>query len=198
MSEKVEIVAVLGSVTAPGRLQGAVEAMLDRARSRDALSTTLLNLAELDVALADGRPADQLGDDTARVIEQVSAADAVIFATPVYRGSLTGALKNLLDQLPVSALARKPVGIISMGAAPQHYLGAERHLRDVLAFFGALLAPVACYLMSTDFEDGVLRAAAADQLDELIDGLITISRCLAGSERQLGPAPLAQSTRPRS
>jgi len=34
----------------------------------------------------------------------------------------------------------------------------------------------------------VLRAAAADQLDELIDGLVTISRALADSERQLGPA----------
>jgi FMN reductase len=184
----------LGSVTPPGRLQGAVEGMLERA-SGDGVATALLNLAQLSVALADGRPPEQLGDDTARIVEQVSAADAVIFATPVYRGSLTGVLKNLLDQLPVSALQGKAVAIVSMGAAPQHYLGAERHLRDVLAFFGAVVAPVASYLVSADFEDGVLRAAAAARLDEQLQGLVALARALASAGPALGPAVLAQSAR---
>lgn len=197
MGEKLEIVAILGSVTPPGRLQGAVEGLLERATARDEIVTALLNLADLKVAAADGRPADRLGDDTLAIIERVSAADAVILATPVYRGSLTGVLKNLLDQLPVASLQSKPVAIISMGAAPQHYLGAERHLRDVLAYFGAVLAPVAGYLVSSDFEDGVLRAAPATQLDELVDGLVAMTRALAGNERRLGPAVLAESGRPR-
>jgi FMN reductase len=57
----------------------------------------------------------------------------VLLATPVYRGSLTGTLKNLLDHVPVGALQGKPVGIVAMGATDHHFLGAERHLRDVAA-----------------------------------------------------------------
>ena len=85
----------------------------------------------------------------------------MLCATPVYRGSMTGTLKNLLDHVPVEALRDKPVAIVAMGASDHHYLGAERHLRDVLAFFGALVVPTACYLSSRDFEDGVPGARAA-------------------------------------
>lgn len=55
----------------------------------------------------------------------VGAADAVVFATPVYRGSMTGALKNLFDALPVSTLEGKPVRLVAMGASRHHFLGAE-------------------------------------------------------------------------
>jgi len=41
----------------------------------------------------------------------------VLLATPIYRGSLTGALKNLLDHVPVSALRGTPVALVAMGAS---------------------------------------------------------------------------------
>ena len=56
-------------------------------------------------------------------------ADAVLMASPVYRGSYTGALKNLLDLTPVDALRNKPVGIVAMGATLHHYLGVDGQLR---------------------------------------------------------------------
>ena len=40
----------------------------------------------------------------------------MLLASPVYRASFTGALKNLLDLTPVEALRAKPVGIVAMGA----------------------------------------------------------------------------------
>ena len=81
---------------------------------------------------------------------------------------MTGTLKNLLDHVPVEALRDKPVAIVAMGASDHHYLGAERHLRDVLAFFGALVVPTASYLSSADFDDGVPGERAAAELDALI------------------------------
>ena len=187
----IELVAVLGSVTPPGRLRGALEQALARAQAQ-ALVPRLLDLAELRIAFADGRPAGELGDDTASTIDLLREADAVLLATPVYRGSLTGALKNLLDHVPVDALREKPIGIAAMGASTHHFLGAERHLRDVLAFFGATLAPTAAYLTNADFQDGRATDAAAGQLDALIAGLARLAAAL-GDERRaaLGPAPLA-------
>jgi FMN reductase len=161
------LVAIVGSATPPGRLRRAVAAALDRASAAGA-DVDLIDLAELTIAPADGRPPAELADDTATVLAQIAGADAVLLATPVYRGSLTGVLKNLLDHVPVEALERKPVAIVAMGASQHHYLGAERHLRDILSFFGADVLPVATYLISADFADGEPIPGAAAELDALV------------------------------
>ena len=112
------IVAVLGSVTPPGRLSRAVGEALSRAGARG-IDTALIDLATLRLPFADGSPLD---GDAARVVEQLASAEAVLFATPVYRASITGSLKNLLDLTPVEALESKPCGIVAMGATPHHFL----------------------------------------------------------------------------
>lgn len=149
----------------------------------------MLDLGQMRLGFADGRPADQLDDDTGRLVAEVSDAEAVVLATPIYRATLTGALKNALDLLPIEALKDKPVGIVSMGATLHHFLGAESHLRDILAWFGALTAPNAVYLSSADFENGVLAKGAAARLDELIGTLERLTA--AAGVLPLGPTPLA-------
>jgi FMN reductase len=190
-SEAVQIVAVLGSVTAPGRLHTALEQALARAAEHPGTATRLLDLAELRIAFADGRAPSELGDDTAEVVALLSEADVVLLATPVYRGSLTGALKNLLDQLPVEALEGKVTAIVAMGQTKHHFLGAERHLRDVLAFFGAVVAPVASYLSAEDFSDGVPLQRASQELDELLTSTIALALALRGRPLPSAPRPLA-------
>lgn len=183
------LLAVLGSVTPPGRLRAAVEQALGRAGAAG-VDTRLIDLAEHAVAFADGRDPAALGDDTAAVVGAVAGADAVLFATPVYRGSMTGALKNLFDQLPVPALDGKVVALAAMGASDHHFLGADRHLRDVLAFFGALVTPVSVYLTGADFPDGAPGERAADALDESIAGALALASATHGLV-PLGPRPLA-------
>src|ERR1700722_19724455 len=179
-TQTLEIVAVLGSVTPPGRLKRALEQALARADQNPRAHTTLVDLADVQIAQAAGRAPEQLGDDTAALVQTITSADVVLFAPPVYRGSLTGSLKNLLDQLPVESLEGKVCAAVTMGQAPQHYLGAERHLRDVLAFFGAVLAPVASYLTAADFLDGEPGPRASTELDELITTASELALALGG------------------
>ena len=128
----------------PGRLHTSRRPRLWRACRRP---TAPIDLAERRIAFADGRPPAELGDDTAAVVESPGAAlTPSCSPRPIYRGSLTGALKNLLDHVPLAALHGKPVALVAMGASDHHYLGAERHLRDLLAFFGAHTLPTAVYL----------------------------------------------------
>jgi FMN reductase len=180
------LVGVLGSVTPPGRLHAALGVALERAQGAE---TTLLDLGAVRVSFADGRDAADYGDDTATVVSTISRADAVVLASPVYRGTYTGALKNLLDLLPVDALRNKPVGIVAMGYTLHHYLGVEQQLRAVLAWFGALTAPTAVYLTPGDFEDGRVADAAVTQLDDLVATVIALSARARGLS--LGPIPLA-------
>lgn len=186
------LLAIVGSVTPPGRLLSATRWLLDSASaSRKDLEVELINLADKKVAFADGRPPEQYKDDTAAIIESVRAANGVIIASPVYRGSFTGALKNLLDHLPVESLAGKPVGIIAMGATQHHFLGVDWHLRDVLAWFGALLVPTSVYLASADFVEGQLTENAKQDLTDLADAVIKLKEVAPRAGSFLGPRPLA-------
>ncbi len=187
-----KLLAIVGSVTPPGRLLNATRWLLDNAReSLTDLEVELINLADKKITFADGRPPEQYRDDTAAIIERVRAADGVIFASPVYRGSFTGALKNLLDHLPLESLAGKPVGIIAMGATQHHFLGVDWHLRDVLAWFGALVAPTSAYLVSADFVDGQLTASAQQDLKDLARAVIKLKEVAPAAGSFLGPRPLA-------
>jgi FMN reductase len=191
----VDVRVVLGSTTPPGRMHRAVEGAIERAD----FEADLLDLGTLKLGFADGTPAEDVGDDTATAIAAVDSARAVIFATPVYRGSLTGSLKNLFDLLPVPTLQGKVVGLVAMGASDDHYLGAERHLRDVLAFFGALPLPVAVYLNGGDFEDGVPGERAATVLDQLFASTAATAAALDGVEALAEPLPLAaKAIKPRT
>ena len=187
------IAALLGSVTPPGRLASAVSGALSRA-AQGGHAVTLLDLGTMRIGFADGRPLEQLTDDSAVLVRTISEAAAVILATPVYRGTLTGALKNALDLLPVEALQGKPVGIVAMGATLHHYLGAESHLRDILAWFGAFTLPTGVYLSSADFSDGVLSERAAGSLDQLLAAAVSLAD--AAGALTPGPAPLAAASRP--
>jgi FMN reductase len=187
------VVGILGSVTPPGRLSRALAAALAAARDLDpSIDTDLIDLGEYRIGFADGRPLEQLEDDTTAIVKRVQDATGVILASPVYRGSFTGVLKNLLDLLPVEALQAKPCGILAMGASQHHYLGVDWHLRAVLAWFGALVAPVSVYLTSADFSEGVILEPARNELNGLAGAVLAMERAASSlGPGELGPPPLA-------
>jgi FMN reductase len=191
-----KLTAVLGSVTPPGRLLKALVTMTVAAKAADpGLEADIVNLADVRIAFADGRAPDAYGDDTASVVNRVSAADIVVLASPVYRASFTGALKNLVDHLPVEALMGKPCGIIAMGATAHHFLSVEWHLRDVLTWFGALVPPTGVYLSSADFVEGELVDSARADLSALAEALIRLRAIAPAAGMPLGPTPLSARRR---
>lgn len=191
-----KLAIVIGAATPPGRLARAVATLAEQAQAaRPDLQVTVLDLAALKVEICDGRPVESYNEDTRRAVRAVAEASAVILASPVYRATYTGVLKNLIDLLPVEALEDKPVGILAMGASPHHYLGVDGQLRPVLAWFGALAAPTSVYLTSQDFNaEGRLAAdSARDELGALAETVLTLAERLEGG--QFGPTPLAAKAR---
>ncbi|MGC5362921.1 NADPH-dependent FMN reductase [Streptomyces sp. DT24] len=124
-------------------------------------------------------------EDAVRLIGE---ADAVVVASPVYRGSITGTLKILIDMLPNESLRSKPVGILTVAAAPHHFLSAERHLRDILGWFGAVTAPNSAFFVDSAFRTDEVDAEVLAALGEFADQVVTLSECLGG--RRFGPDPL--------
>jgi FMN reductase len=191
MAENPQLLMLIGAATPPGRLAAAiaVAAQAVRAAARD-FEVEVMNLAETAIDICDGRPLDRYGAATREAVDRIAAATAVLIAAPVYRASFPGVLKNLLDIAPVEALQAKPVGVVAMGGSAHHYLAVDTQLRQVLGWFGALLAPTAVYLTGADFQDGRLASESArNDLLALVDTLLALARRL--DPAALGPSPLA-------
>jgi FMN reductase len=84
--------------------------------------------SELVYARADGRVAQHY----LRVIE---SASAVVFSTPVYKGTFAGGLKLLLDLIPPDALRGKTVLAIASARVGRHFQSVQRAFDDLYRFF---------------------------------------------------------------
>jgi chromate reductase, NAD(P)H dehydrogenase (quinone) len=80
----------------------------------------------------------------AELRREIAAADAVVFCTPEYAGSLPGSFKNLLDwTVGGGEMYGKPAAWINV-AAPGRGAGAEGSLASVLGYIGAAVIEKAC------------------------------------------------------
>lgn len=188
MAQVSRLLMLVGAATPPGRLAAAVTAAADAVRGQaENIDVDIMNLADTPIDICDGRPLEGYGPETRRAVERIADVAAVLIAAPVYRASFPGVLKNLLDITPVGALQAKPVGIVAMGGSAHHYLAVDTQLRQVLGWFGALVAPTSVYLTGADFRDGQLAAEVARA--DLVDTLLLLLRRLEPAS--LGPTPLA-------
>jgi chromate reductase, NAD(P)H dehydrogenase (quinone) len=114
----------------------------------------------------------------------INAADAVLFATPEYNGTLPGQLKHAVDWAsrpygPPSSLWGKPVAVIGASVTDYGALWAQDHLRKALGISGARVLevelPVSKALERFD-EDGVLvDLELRDRLAEIVGELAELS-----------------------
>lgn len=183
MTAPTSVCVVYGAPTAPGRLAVAAAAVVAAVTAAGA-TPTYVDLH----ALADDITHEPAATATQSAVRAIEDADAVIVTSPVYRASLPGALKCLIDLLPVNALKFKPVGLVVMGGSPHHYLAVDHHLRDILAWFGALANPTSVYATGKSFTDGQAGAELTAEIAALVGSVIA----LAGIAGQ-GPEPLAAS-----
>jgi chromate reductase, NAD(P)H dehydrogenase (quinone) len=88
-----------------------------------------------------GLEGSDLPDAVRRLREDWAAADAILFATPEYNGSVPGGLKNAVDwaSRPVreSALTNKTVAVIGASTGQFGAMWAQADLRKVLGVAGA-------------------------------------------------------------
>lgn len=192
-----DLIGIVGSLSQPSRTRAAVEVALDAAGETHGVETDLLHLAEHDLETADGRRLSEYGTETRAALERVLESRAFVLGTPVYRGSYSGVLKNLLDLVPrgqwqadVAPLENRPVALVATGASRHHFLAADQELRPVMGFFGAYSVGSA-YLHGDDFgDDGAVASdAARARLATLGRATVELSRAVDGSDalRELGP-----------
>lgn len=92
----IKVLGVSGSMREGSTSRRALSIVLEAARAEGEAETRLLDLRELDLPMYRPQPTMQ-HESVAEAGKAVEWADAFVFATPDYHGSMSGAMKNFLD-----------------------------------------------------------------------------------------------------
>lgn len=186
-----KLIGIIGSAVKSGRTQNAMEIACEGARKyiAEGLDIDIIDLYNDKVSILDGRELSEYTDDTERIVDLIQTGDVFLIGTPVYRGTYTGALKNLIDHAPLSTFENKPIGLLATGATAHHYLMIDHEMRAVLAWSNAYLLPGSVYVENRHYADGKISDSqvnerlqqlgkSAIQMAQKLNGLVAEPQCL--------------------
>ncbi len=120
-AHRVRIVGIGGSTRMGSKSLIMLKTALRMADDEGAIAI-LADVRELALPLYDDdKPLEWYPESLARLLKACEAADAFIFSSPTYHGTVTGAVKNVLDCLnflwneEAPYLHGKPVGLMALG-----------------------------------------------------------------------------------
>ncbi len=136
-----KIVGLLGSPSASSRSGSLLQLAQSRLQS---VATSLHTLSVRDLP-AEALLHAQFDHPLIRqALQEVSQAQVVLVATPIYKAAYSGLLKAFLDLLPQDGLRDKTVLPLATGGSIAHLLALDYALKPVLSALGArdILDPV--------------------------------------------------------
>ncbi|HMU37741.1 MAG TPA: NADPH-dependent FMN reductase [Pseudomonadota bacterium] len=144
----IKVVGLGGSLKPESTSEKALRIAL-RAAAEQGADTQLVTLVSLDLPLF--APDQELPGTARRFAEQVAECDAMLWASPVYHGGMSGSFKNAIDFLELLAkheppyLTNKVVGLIATAGGVQSLQAInsmEFCVRALRGFAHPLTAPV--------------------------------------------------------
>lgn len=102
-------------------------------------------------------------DRVAGLAKRAQVAAGFVVATPIYHNSYSGAVKSLLDHLPIAVFEGKPVVLAGNGGSTRSTQGVD-HLRLVMRGLRAVALPDQIVCQRSDFVDDGRRWRLADEL----------------------------------
>ncbi|KQI70669.1 FMN reductase [Loktanella sp. 5RATIMAR09] len=171
MTVKPKIALIIGSTRQTRFADKPAAWMLKQAQARDDMEVELVDLRDFDLPLFDEAASNlwmPSSDDRAvKWQDEIGEFDGYIFVVAEYNRSITGALKNALDQA-YKEWNRKPMAAIGYGA-----LGAARaveHLRTIAVELQMVPTRNAVHIGGSDFF-AVHPLGANAEIDTIADHL---------------------------
>jgi FMN reductase len=170
----VRIVGLGGSLARVSRSRAALQAALAGVE-RAGAETELLDIRRLDLPLYNPDEPDP-SDAAAKLIEASYGADGMLWSSPMYQGTISGAFKNALDWLHVLGqrdppyLHDKVIGLISAAGGTQGLQAIntmEFSVRALRAWAVPYVVPVAAASRVFDGQGRIHDEGVARQLEML-------------------------------
>ena len=184
--DQLTIVGLGGSLASVSKSRAALQRALEGAASAGA-ETLLLDIRELALPMYNPDD-DEPTDDAARLIESCYSADGMLWSSPMYQGTISGALKNALDWLHVLGkrdppyLHDKVIGLISAAGGTQGLQAINAMEFSVRALRGwavPYVVPVASAARVFDRTGQIHDQSVELQLKTLGEEVVRVSRRFA-------------------
>ena len=117
-------------MSADSTTRRALKLALDAARDAGG-RTSLLDLRELKLPFASSDWSPDEWPDAEQLLSAIRGADGLIWATPEYHGSFSGALKNALDLASIPDFDGKVVALLGVAAGQIGAIQSLTHLRGI-------------------------------------------------------------------
>ncbi len=138
----IRIVIILGSTRQNRKTDQVAYYLRDQLTNRKDISVELIDLAEIQIPIFEERW--QESNDPPELMHSISLtlsqADALIFCSPEYHGSYTGALKNALDHF-WKEFKRKPIGVVTSGSGKMGGINASTQMQLLILSLSAFPMP---------------------------------------------------------
>jgi FMN reductase len=155
----------------------ALEEVLAAAEEAGA-TTELLDLRELGLPMYEpGKPLEKFGDSAERLVEAMRGADAMLWSTAAYHGTLAGVTKNALDFAQFMGRDEKPylqdkvVGLVATSGGGMAAVNAINAMVNVVHALRGVAAPLSVPVTHTwkafDDEGNVNDEGVARRLESL-------------------------------
>ncbi|MDB5283705.1 MAG: hypothetical protein JWO06_2780 [Bacteroidota bacterium] len=138
-----KIAIISGSVRKGRRSHHVAVELQKRFMINGYLQTDIIDLAEYGLPILEEERYHMHPSPTAEMVEihnKLNDADAIIFLSPEYHGSYTGALKNAVDYY-WSEFAKKPIGVVAISAGKFGGINTSTHLQQLVLSLGAYPMP---------------------------------------------------------
>ena len=173
------IVAISGSLRR-GSYNTALLRVADEV-APDGVDVEIAPISELPFYNSDVEREQGFPDSVQRFRRTLESADGLLFATPEYNYSVTGALKNAIDWASrrPSPIDEKPAAILGAGGR-SGTARSQRHLRDILGHNRLRLVSEPQVMVSgpwDKFDEGVLvDDETRERVSELVGALVASMR----------------------
>ncbi len=112
-NDSIRITGVCGSLSADGATKKALAIALNGAAEYNA-ETALLELRDFNLVFYGSVPENEYPPDVFQLRQALKDSQGIILATPEYHGSLSGALKNMLDLMSIEDFETKIIGLVGV------------------------------------------------------------------------------------
>ena len=126
----IRITAVCGSLSMRSTTKMALEQALKGAREYD-VSTSLIQLRDYKLVFYGEVDEENYPPDVFRLRKEIKESNALIIGTPEYHGSLSGALKNMLDLMGVEEFEGKIFGIVGVAGGHTGAINSLNTMRTI-------------------------------------------------------------------
>jgi FMN reductase len=181
------VVGLGGSMARVSRSRAALAVALEGAAAAGA-ETELLDLRHLDLPMYDPDDEGDPPEAAVTLIKSCRAADAMLWSSPMYQGTISGAFKNALDwlhplgRLDPPYLHDKVVGLMSAAGGTQGLQAIntmEFATRALRAWSVPYVVPIAAAARVFDQEGRIHEPSVADQLARLGHEVVRVAERFA-------------------